>query len=159
MAPSSAFTGRRARHLLLGAAVLSASVLARSLMAPDTHAAIGGCRSDPVVTLSNGDALELHATIDDTATDVQLVSYTLHGPAGTWVRGEVDTAVLGPNDRFQYNADEPAGTFRASVKVTTGTPGKSVTAATDLVDAIGTMLAIARVSGQSPETLEMNVSG
>ena len=59
MAPRSAFTARRAGYMLLGAAVLSASLLARSLMAPDTHAAVGGCRSDPVVTLSNGHALDL----------------------------------------------------------------------------------------------------
>jgi hypothetical protein len=128
-------------------------------MAPDTQAAIGGCRSDPVVALSNGDALELHATIDDTATDVQPVSYSLHGPAGTWVRGEVDTAMLGPKDSFQYNADEPAGIFRASVKVTTGTPGKTVTAATVLVDATGAVLSTASASGQSPQMLQMNVSG
>jgi len=159
MAPSSAFTARRARHLLLGAAILSASVLARSLMAPDTHAAIGGCRSDPVVTLSNGDALDLHATVDDIATDVPLVSYTLHGPAGTSVRAEVDTAVLGPKDRFQYLADPPAGTFSAGVKVTTGTPEKSMTATTVLVDATGAALSTDSASGQSPQMLQMNVSG
>jgi hypothetical protein len=59
MAPRSTFTARRAGYVLLGAAVLSASLLARSLVAPDTHAAIGGCRSDPVVTLSNGYAFDL----------------------------------------------------------------------------------------------------
>jgi hypothetical protein len=128
-------------------------------MAPDTQAAIGGCRSDPVVTLSNGDAVELHATIDDTTTDVQLVSYTLHGPAGTSLRGEVDIAMLGPKDCFLYNADEPAGILRASVKVTTGTPGKSVTAAAVLVDATGAVLSTASASGQSPQMLQMNVSG
>jgi hypothetical protein len=159
MAPISAFTARRARHLLLGAALLSASVLAHSLMAPDTHAAIGGCRSDPVVTLSNGAALDLHATVDDTATDVQQVSYTLSGPKGTSVTGEVDTTVLGPKDRFQYSANGPAGTYSASVKVTTGTPGKSVTAAMDQVDATGTVLSTGSASGQSPQTLQMNVSG
>jgi hypothetical protein len=71
MAPISAFTARRTRHLLLGAALLSASLLARSLVAPATHAAISGCRSDPVVTLSNGDALDLHATVTDTYDDVK----------------------------------------------------------------------------------------
>jgi hypothetical protein len=128
-------------------------------MAPDTHAAIGGCRSDPVVTLSNGDALDLHAIVDDTATDVQLVSYTLHGPAGTSVKAEADSAVLGPKDRFQYTADQPVGTFSAGVKVTTGTPGKSVTATTVLVDAIGAALSTDSASGQSPQMLQMNVSG
>src|SRR5437764_5547457 len=117
MRHTSAFTTRRARYVLLGTAVLSASLLARSLLAPDTHAAIGGCRSDPVVTLSNGAALDLHASVDDTATDVQQVSYTLSGPKGTSVTGEVDTTVLGPKDRFQYSANGPARTYSACVKV------------------------------------------
>src|SRR5438874_4856866 len=124
MAPISAFTftARHPGRALLGAALLSASLLAHSLMAPDTHAAISGCRSDPVVTLSNGDALDLHATVDDAYSDVQQVSYTLHAPIGTWVTSEVDTSVLGVKDSFHFYADEPANTYSAAAKVDTLTP-------------------------------------
>src|SRR5436305_10619659 len=107
MPPPSVFTARRAGHLLLGVTVLSASLLARSLLAPATHAAIGDCRSDPVVTLSNGHALDLSAVVDDTTTDVRQVSYTLHAPLGTWVTSEVDTSALGPRDTFPFYADQP----------------------------------------------------
>jgi hypothetical protein len=158
MSPISAFTARRARHLLLGAALLSANVLAPSLMAPDTHAAIGGCRSDPIVTLSNGVAVDLHATIDDTSENVQQVSYSLTIPKGTSVTGEVDSSVLGPKDKFQYSANGQAGTYSATVKVKTVAPGKSVSAGMELVNA-GSVLSSSSDSGQSPDLLQMSVSG
>ena len=161
MAPISAFTARRTRHMLLGAALLSASLLARSLVAPATHAAIGGCNSDPVVTLSNGDVLDLHATVTDTYDDVDQVSYTLYVPKGTWVTSELDTSVLGGKDTFQYNntQNQAPNTYSVAVRVNTLTPQIPVVAATDLVNANGTVLATAEVSGQSPQTLWMNVSG
>ena len=163
MSPRSAFTARRAGPVLLGAAILSASLLARSLLAPQTHAAIGGCRSDPVVTLSDGKVLDLSASVSDTYDDVQLVSYTLHGPVGTQVTSVVDTSILGPKDTFQYYADEPAGTYTASAKVSTATPQMSVGADTALVNSTGTVsgtvLSTDSASGQSPQTLWMNVTG
>src|SRR5215471_4142917 len=150
MRHTSKFTARHAGPMLLGAAVLSASLLARSLIAPAAHASLGGCRSDPVVTLSNGHAFDLHATINDTYDDVQLVSYTLHAPVGTWVTSEVDTALLGPKDTFQFYADKPANTYSAGTKVTTLTPQIPVVAATDLVALGGTPLSTDWASGQSP---------
>jgi hypothetical protein len=166
MTPSSAFTARRAGYVarragyvLLGAAVLSASLLTRSLLAPATHAALGGCRSDPIVTLSNGYAFDLHATVDDTYADIQQVTYTLHAPVGTWVTNEVDTSVLGGKETFLFRADNPPNTYSAATKVDTLTPHIPVVAATDLVKVTGTVLSIDRVSGQSQQMLWMNVSG
>ena len=161
MAPRSAFTARRAGYMLLGAAVLSASLLARSLVAPATHATIGGCNSDPVVTLSNGDALDLHATVTDTYDDVQLVSYTLYVPNGVWVTSEVDTSLLGGKDAFQYNdtKNQAPNTYSVSVQVNTGASQIPVVAATDLVSVNGTLVSTARVSGLSQQMLWMNVSG
>ena len=163
MRHASMFTARRAGPMLLGAAALSASLLARSLIAPDTHAAVGGCRSDPVVTLSNGYVLDLSAVVNDTATDVQQVSYTLHAPLGTWVMSEVDTSLLGPRDTFQFYADEPPNTYSAGTKVTTLSPHIPVAATTDLVSSTGivsgTVLLTASASGQSHQMLRMNVSG
>jgi len=163
MRHTSAFIARRAGPMLLGAAVLSASLLARSLMAPATHAAVGGCRSDPVVTLSNGHALDLSSVVTDTYDDVQLVSYTLHAPVGTWVTSEVDTSALGPKVTFQFYADEPPNTYSAGTKVTTLSPHIPVAATTDLVSSTGivsgTVLLTASASGQSHQMLRMNVSG
>ena len=159
MAPISAFTARRTRHMLLGAALLSASLLAHALVAPATHAAIGGCNSDPVVTLSNGDVLDLHATVDDAYADIQQLSYTLHAPVGTWITGEVDTSLLGPKDTFLFRADNLPNTYSAATQVDTLTSQISVVAATELVSVNGTLVSTARVSGQSQQMLWMNVSG
>ena len=159
MAPILAFPARHPGRTLLGVALLSASLLAHSLVAPATHAAIGGCNSDPVVTLSNGDVLDLHATVDDAYADIQQVSYTLHAPVGTWVTSEVDTSLLGGKDTFLFRADNPPNTYSATTKVTTLTPQIAVVAATELVSVNGTLLSHAWVSGQSPQTLWMYVSG
>jgi hypothetical protein len=159
MAPISAFPVRHPGRTLLGVAVLSASLLAHALVAPATHAAIGGCRSDPIVTLSNGYAFDLHATVYTTYDDVQLVTYTLHAPVGTWVTNEVDTSVLGGKETFLFRADNPPNTYTAATKVDTLTPQIPVVAATDLVNATGTALSTDRVSGQSQQMLWMNVSG
>jgi len=163
MAPISAFPARQ-RHpgrTLLGAALLSASLLAHALVAPATHAAIGGCNSDPVVTLSNGDVLDLHATVTDTYDDVEQVSYTLYVPNGVWVTSEVDTSLLGGKDAFQYNntKNQAPNTYSVSVQVNTGASQIPVVAATDLVSVHGTLVSTARISGQSQQMLWMNVSG
>ena len=158
MTHRSAFTARRLSYMLLGAAVLSASLLTRSLVAPATHAAIGGCNSDPVVTLSNGAVLDLHAVVDDAYADIQQVSYTLHAPVGTWVTSEVDTSLLGPKDTFLFRADNLPNTYSAATQVDTLTPQISVVAATELVSVNGTLVSTARVSGQSQQMLWMNVS-
>jgi len=69
----------RPRH---AAALLAAGLLINSPLVRVAHADIGGCRSDPVVVLSNGVVVDLSAVIADDAADVRGVAYTLHVPAG-----------------------------------------------------------------------------
>src|SRR5437764_13725068 len=161
MASISAFTarhrGRTLLGILLGVAVLSAGLLALfSRMAPNTHAAISGCRSDPVVILSNGNTLHLSTVINDTATDVQQVSYTLHAPVGTWLTGVADTSVLDLKETLRFYADNPPNTYRVASKVKTLTPRIRVTATTDVVTINGASTASA--SGQSQRSLWMDIS-
>jgi hypothetical protein len=158
MSPSSAFTARDCGHALLGVAAPSASLLALSLLTPATHATSGGCRPDPVVTLSNRDTFHLHTTVDDASTDVQLVSDIFHRPAGASVTSAVHTSVLDPQDTFHFYADEPPRTCRANTKVDTP-PQIPVMAATDLVNVNGTVVSTASASGQSRQMLWTNVSG
>jgi hypothetical protein len=158
MSPISAFTVRHPGCALLGVAAPSASRPAHSLLAPATHATPDGCRSDPVVTLSNGITLDLSTVANDTYDDVQQVGYTLHLPVGTSVTSEVYTSVLGPHDTFQFHADEPPSTCRADAKVTTP-PQIPVAAATDLVSVNGTVVSTASAAGQSPYMLWTNFSG
>ena len=159
MSPSSAFTARDCGHALLGVAAPSASLPALSLLAPATHATSGGCRLDPVVTLSSRDTFDLHTTVDDAYTDVQLVSDTLHSPVGALVTSAVPTSVLDPHDTSLFHADEPPSTHGADAKVDTLTPQIAVVAAMDLVSVHGTVVATASASGQSRQMLWTNFSG
>jgi hypothetical protein len=161
MSPSSAFTARhRGRALLgtlLGVAVLSASLLALfSRLAPATHAAISGCRSDPIVILSNGNTLHLSTVVSDTATDVQQVSYTLHAPVGTWITGVADTSDLDLKETLRFYADNPPNTYSVASKVKTLTPRIRVTTTMDVVTMNGASTASA--SGQSQRSLRMDIS-
>jgi hypothetical protein len=162
MSPSSAFTARDCGHALLGVAAPSASLPALSLPAPATHATSGGCRPDPVVTLSNRDRFNLHTTLDDAATDVRLVSDTPQSPVGALVTSVVHTSVLDPEDTFHFYAfyaAEPPGTCSADAKVDTLRPQIAVAAAMDLVRVNGTVVVTASASGQSRQMLWTNFSG
>jgi hypothetical protein len=167
MSPISAFTARRACHLLLSAGVLSASVLAGSL-APDAHASTGACTSEPVWNLSNGVQIDTTTNIsnDPAATpptwsnDVQSVNYTVQLPAGVSVVGPVvDTGsnggILTPKDQFSYTSG-PAGRYRVGVNVSTGTKA-TVSASTTLLHAPNPSVTQTGASGQSGQQLWMTV--
>lgn len=94
---------------------LTPALLAATLLVPPlvAHAALTTCRTDPIVTLSNGVQVQMSNTIYDNAANVSKVAYTLHGPAGTTV-----TSVVYPSDdttsipeTFQYVADNNAGNY------------------------------------------------
>ena len=153
MAPSSAFTARHCT--LLGVAVprpVCRPTLSWSQTPTQLSAAAGP-------TLSNGDALDLHTTVDDTYTDFQWVSHTLYIAVGMSVTTEVPTYVLGPQDTFPFHAAEPPSACGADTKVDTLTPQIPAVTATDLVSVIGTVVSTAWASSQSPQMLWMTVSG
>jgi len=159
MSPISAFTARRACHLLRGAAILSATALACSLVAPDAHAATGACRSEPVAILSNGYAIDMDATIQDDASDVQSVNYTLKLPSGVSLVGRpVDNAILGPKDTYSVNSGGSAGSYSVGVQAKTGTQA-SVSATSVLVSATKAKVSSNSASGHSSQQLWMSLSG
>src|SRR5438309_5954658 len=119
MAPRSAFTARRAGYMFFFSAIRPAPLPTLFPYTTLFRSAIGGCNSDPVVTLSNGAVLDLHATVSDNYDDVQQESYNRHAPAGAWVTSEVDTSLLGGKDTFLFRADNPPNTYSATTKVTT----------------------------------------
>jgi uncharacterized NAD-dependent epimerase/dehydratase family protein len=158
MSPFSAFTARRGRQLLRGAAILSATVLACSLVAPDVHATTGSCRSEPVVVLSNGYAIDMNATVSDDASDVQSVNYTVKVPSGVSVVSHVDDAILGVKDTYSVDSSNNAGNYTVGVSVNTGTKS-SVSATADLVNALHAHVSSNSASGTSNQQLWMSVSG
>jgi hypothetical protein len=153
MVPRSAFTARRRRRTVLGMAVprpVYRPPLSWSQIPPQLSAAAGP-------TLSNGDARDLHTTGDD--TDCQPVSHTLPVAVGTSVTSEVPTSVLGPQDTFQFHADEPPSTSSADTTVDMLTPQIPVVTATEPVTAHGTVVSPASGFGQRPQMLWMKASG
>ncbi len=124
--------GRGRRPWLL--ALLVASLYMAAVPTGTARASIGGCRSDPVVILSNGVVLDLSAAIDDTVDDVRGTTYTLHAPVGTGVVAVVGTdGVLGLTEHFVFQADQAASTYATETVVRTGRGGVAVTATTDVV--------------------------
>jgi len=101
------------------------------------RAEISGCMSDPVALLSNGVTVDLSAAINDVATDVAQVTYTLHAPVGTSVVGwSISTGPLGPKETFQFYADNVPNTYNTTTLVSTLTPHISAVATTQAVSAL-----------------------
>ena len=102
----SLFTTRHSRRALLGAA-LAAGLLAGGPLTAVNHAhAAAGCRSDPIVVLSNGVVLDLAATLDTTPDDIKEVTYKLHGPKGVWVVRSISTdGAVRYKEKFSFNDD------------------------------------------------------
>ena len=106
--------------------------------------------------LSNGVLLDLSATINDSAADVQQTLYTLHAPVGTQVMAVLGTdGAIGLTERFAFSADAPANTYVTQTVVDTGAAGVSVTANTTVVSASGSVMA-AR-AGYSHQALPLTV--
>jgi hypothetical protein len=142
--------------------VLSTVVLAGWLAAGpglglSAQADLVGCRSDPIVLLSNGVALDLSAAIDDTIGDVQQVSYTLHIPTGTFALAVIGTdGLMGLKESFSISADGAPHTYATDTAVTTLAPGVGVVATTAAVAVL--TIGQASATGQTPQQLHVSFS-
>ena len=138
--------------VLLGLAAVAVGVSPLKLRL--AHAQLSGCQSDPVVLLSNGTEIDLRASIDDSSDDVQKVTYTVHGPAGTTLVS-ASPGVLGPKQVTQFVADQAPGHYTTTTVVDTGKGGVAVTATTQALAADGAT-ALATVSGFSHQQLSVS---
>jgi hypothetical protein len=117
------------RCSLLAASLILSGVMSGALWATGAHAAISSCRRDPIVTLSNGDQVQLTADIATSASNVKNISYVLYGPTGTTVQQVVFTeGTTNPTETFNYVADLPVQGYASDTVVTTaGGPPVHVT--------------------------------
>jgi hypothetical protein len=115
-------TRRLQRALLLAlAAVL--------LLAIPVQAAATGCRSDPLVLLSNGLVLDLSADIAAKPWEVQRVVYTLRIPRGVNPVAIVRTRTWPTSvESFVIRADNVPGRYDSTTFVVTAQRGVRVTA-------------------------------
>jgi hypothetical protein len=109
------------------------SVLVASV--PVSEAALDGCRSDPVIYLSDGSAIDLSANIGTSVTNVKAISYTVHVPAGLKMILYAATPTLGfrGKESFALVNDSPAGHYSTDTLVQTSNRGVSATSQTTLV--------------------------
>src|SRR5579883_3268907 len=119
-------------RLRLPLSVAALSLLGVALM-PRSAYAIQGCFHDPLVTFPNGITVDMHAWTGDAASDVQHISYVLHGPKADAGSGYsiVYPDGSGPVSSFTYVTDGQAHQYYADVTVTTTTPSVPVTAYLD----------------------------
>ena len=108
---------------------LCLSFVAGSLLAASASAAVGVCRSDPAVTLSNGVTVTLHEDISDAPSDVTQIAYQLFVPRGVTVKSVAYAGAVPPNvQSISTVASQNAGDYDAYTTVYTGTPNVPVTA-------------------------------
>lgn len=75
-------------------------------------AALRGCRTDPIFTLSNGDVVTVTLDVDTDADNVKEVNYILHVPAGvTPVSVEFTPGILGKKETYSVIGDSPDGVY------------------------------------------------
>ena len=115
-------TPKRSFRAVAGAGILLSAAFAAPLGARHAHA-YGGCRSDPIVVLSNGTVLDLSATIGldvSLVSDITQISYTLHAPAGTTVAKVVSTdGDVNYKEQFTLRTDTSAGVYGVQAQVQT----------------------------------------
>jgi hypothetical protein len=113
--------------MLFGAGI---AALLFALSPAPTFAILRGCRTDPIVRLSNGDVLQLTASIDTSVTSIESVTYTIHAPVGTRITNIVYTnGPVGPKERVLFYADQRPNRYTTTTYVAAGS-GIRVTANT-----------------------------
>ena len=95
------------KHLFMVACLLVVGFVASGPMATTTEAAVGGCRADPLVVLSNGTILDVTADIGTSVSNVTEIHYVIHGPRGVKLVAAIRTPTLGLKgpETFTYYAD------------------------------------------------------
>jgi len=145
-------------HLLVASTLVSVGTLLCSGAPLAAHADLVACRSDPVISLSNGITIDLSANINDGAADVQQVAYSLHIPKDVQVVARAGTdGLLGLKEVFTVVADALPGIYASTTVVTTGQHGVAVTAEMLIVPALG-LLARTTAQGTDQQRLSMQVT-
>ena len=144
-------------RLAVVAALLSTALLAFAF-GPD-KALASGCRTDPVVVLTNGAQLQFGADIGTVYSNVRSVVYTIHAPARSAMALVIYTDnPLGSVERVQYYADSPTNGYTIDTIVYTASGRFSATASGVLVSALHLTLASSSASGMTGQHLRMSLN-
>src|SRR5689334_7632345 len=97
----------RTSHLTMLFGLLLVGLAIGGSLPAVSEAAVGGCRADPVVMLSDGTVLDITADIGTSVSNVQEIHYVVHGPHNTALVAAISTPTLGfrGKETFIYYAD------------------------------------------------------
>lgn len=125
------------------------------LIPQNTTALVSGCRTDPIVSLTNGDQLRIIVQVNAPENQIKSVDYTLHAPPGVQTKKIVYTAGgLGKRERFTLVNDEQPGYYTVEVAVkVTGNNSADVSVTTEWTSTAYD----ATVSGSDGDTLYMRL--
>ena len=120
---------------LMRSLLISALLLAVLFGAPTASASLGGCRADPVFTLSDGTVLDLTAVIGTDVGNITEISYVVHGPKGTWLILALSTPTIGfkGKEHVTYVADAAPKQYITDTLIQTSISNVSATSQTTFV--------------------------
>jgi hypothetical protein len=133
-------------------------LLASPILSGSASAGLITCAIDPVLTLSDGTQLQISATVNDDPSDIQSVTYEVHGPKGTAMTG-----LSFPNDPLSYLEsvtyvpDGPAPKYSARTTVTTGLSGVTVSASMTATNPTSGSQGSGTVAGLSGQTMYLTI--
>ena len=119
------------KHLITLVGLLLIGLTMSEPLAPISEAAVGGCRSDPVVVLSDGTILDISAAIDTDVSNVREIHYTVHGPRDVKVISiSIPTLGFTGKETFTYYDDAEPKQYITETLVQTTYDRVGVTAQT-----------------------------
>ncbi len=114
------------------------------------------CRSDPIVVLSNGTALDLTTSLSTLPMQVEEVHYELHVPAGLSMVVAIHTpAWLTSQETFSFFADQAPGQYHVITSASTTEGDAQVTADATLVSLLNIKLGHYTASGIEGQVLSL----
>jgi hypothetical protein len=114
-------------------------LLLAGLALPATHvsAMLRSCRTDPILTFSDGSKLTVTATINTDESSITGVVYVVHAPAGLTVKNTVFTGGnLSGKEIVVLLADQQPGVYQTDTLVLSRFSGVAVQAVSSLNQAI-----------------------
>jgi hypothetical protein len=112
--------------------LLFVGLAASTLLSPTAEAALAGCRTDPLVVLSDGTVLDVSVAISTNVSNVTDIQYVVHGPSTVRLVSAIRTPTLGftGKELFTYYADAQPGQYVTETLVQTTFDRIGVTAYT-----------------------------
>jgi hypothetical protein len=137
-----------ARRAMIALSIMLTGLALTASLTPVVQASLDGCRSDPVIYLSDGTALDVTADIGTSVSNVTTIAYFVHVPPGLHMILYLATPTLGFKGKevFTLYNDAPAGQYKTDTYVLTVNKAVAVTSQTTLV---GLYLTSLRLSLQS----------